>query len=517
MRIKGVLRWCTLHSSRTQLGRFLNRLAYRFALWVSIKCLSRKKWVHSIYVRGSMATGSFWPGLSDIDLSVVVNDQAKEEQILEEMHALTRKLRFLFPMLGDLWLFTVSEFERAVTGPAVFFGAYPKGFRLLHGPGIESPRDLCIDQTVAVQAKLLLRTLFRSAGMAFFHASAFPWKRFLRVRESPWTNIDELKEAPPELEHLLLEYNEARVNLESRSNYCKNRDSETLQHLARVIRLATLTVPLIAEQTNNPHKLPLKPARNRLEPLVHARVKQLAKPFLKALSDQQHLKRLECLVYPGPFMERDYRILLIGESWTNLTLGKLREVWQAHCQQLTPFLRTYPSPLVSTPVLLPYLSLAPRSAFDQYAIEAFGFSSQGVDSVSFVPTQELTPETSLLPEGIVLPSYARRKLFEYPSEAKRASAGLVDVVCGLIPGLDLVLRHQVLALTLEEISVELGERDTEYSQFVREVRDSQLPTQDPDDSNKLLREALLGNVDLVLDRAQYISCRCVDLLPLRHP
>lgn len=132
----------------------VNRVPYRLALGAVRRRLGRLRGVAGIYLRHGLTRGHWVPGISDIDLTVVVEDA----QGLEADYALTcaiwaeyDALRRLFPMLGELDI--LPQRGLRVYGRLGVPGREVRTWVTLHGPDVspltyrEDPERVCLDAT----------------------------------------------------------------------------------------------------------------------------------------------------------------------------------------------------------------------------------------------------------------------------------------------------------------------------------------------------------------------------------
>jgi len=90
----------------------INRTPYHLAVQAFVHALRTRPEVRSIYLRRGLKKGGWIPGLSDIDLTLIVADGLsgqQEHDFLASYHRRVRRLRSVFPMLGELEI--VSEGE----------------------------------------------------------------------------------------------------------------------------------------------------------------------------------------------------------------------------------------------------------------------------------------------------------------------------------------------------------------------------------------------------------------------
>lgn len=124
--------------------RVINRWPYTVALRAVCRAVAKHPEVRSLYLRHGLAAGVWTPGLSDIDLSVILKsglDPGSDFRVVHAIRTRYRSLKKWFPMLGELeileeddllpWLRATSETPQ------------PRNWTLLHGtPAV----DLALDR-----------------------------------------------------------------------------------------------------------------------------------------------------------------------------------------------------------------------------------------------------------------------------------------------------------------------------------------------------------------------------------
>jgi hypothetical protein len=109
---RDILRTVVLKTNRYWPFNHINLTPYRAAVRAFVYALGRRPEVRSIYLRRGLKPGGWIPGLSDIDLALIVADGLpgqQEHDFLALCHRRVRRLRTVFPMLGELEI--VSEGE----------------------------------------------------------------------------------------------------------------------------------------------------------------------------------------------------------------------------------------------------------------------------------------------------------------------------------------------------------------------------------------------------------------------
>jgi hypothetical protein len=113
---------------------YLNRCPHLLARKAVVNAVRRHREVRAVYVRRGSASGECIPGVSDIDISIILESGLpadREFEVLDHIHARFRGLRRWFPMLGELEI--LSENDLATWLPATSETPVPRSWILLHG------------------------------------------------------------------------------------------------------------------------------------------------------------------------------------------------------------------------------------------------------------------------------------------------------------------------------------------------------------------------------------------------
>lgn len=90
------------------------RTLYQISVKIIVKYIKNFPEIKSIYLRGSMATGKFTPGISDIDLLIVLNDidASAEQEFLGRFWKRYALIKIFFPQLGHIAIFCEHEIDK---------------------------------------------------------------------------------------------------------------------------------------------------------------------------------------------------------------------------------------------------------------------------------------------------------------------------------------------------------------------------------------------------------------------
>lgn len=105
MKIKEIIRSTVIMTNSYWPFSYLNRIPYYFAIKVCILAFKQFNEIKSIYLRHGLTEENWVPGLSDIDLTVIINSKLtveKEFSFLEKFWKNYARLKIIFPMLGEV-------------------------------------------------------------------------------------------------------------------------------------------------------------------------------------------------------------------------------------------------------------------------------------------------------------------------------------------------------------------------------------------------------------------------------
>jgi len=112
-RARDWLRISVLIANRIWPLRHVNRIPYWAAIRVFVSIFRRRPEIASIYLSHGLAGQDWIPGLSDIDLTVILDNAlsgAPEYSFLEKFWITYDRLKRYFPMLGEVVIFGEAEF-----------------------------------------------------------------------------------------------------------------------------------------------------------------------------------------------------------------------------------------------------------------------------------------------------------------------------------------------------------------------------------------------------------------------
>ena len=141
----GLLRMLVLKTNPYFPFRYTNRWPYYLALKRTVAMVRPYAEVRALYLHHGVASGAWVPGLSDIDLFVIVErglPAAREFDIVDSLRANYRRLKRWFPMLGELRILSADDLNPWLR--ATSEGPTPRSWMLLYGTPV---LDLAFDHS----------------------------------------------------------------------------------------------------------------------------------------------------------------------------------------------------------------------------------------------------------------------------------------------------------------------------------------------------------------------------------
>jgi len=118
----------------------LYRGIYAGALGLSARALHALPGLASVYLHRGLSRCDWEPGVSDIDLILVLGDEEPDEGLsLPRLQARLAALRRIFPMLGDIWLGSAEELRHYLRWGGLRAWEDAPDWKRLRGPGLEFP------------------------------------------------------------------------------------------------------------------------------------------------------------------------------------------------------------------------------------------------------------------------------------------------------------------------------------------------------------------------------------------
>jgi hypothetical protein len=141
--VRGLLRTLVLKTNPHFPFRYCNRWPYDLALKSVIAAVRSYPEVRAVYLRRGLAPRVWIPGLSDIDLSLILErglSAEREFDLVDALHWRYRRLRQWFPMLGELEILGADDLN-AWLG-ATCRTPVPRSWTLLYGtPALDAAFD----------------------------------------------------------------------------------------------------------------------------------------------------------------------------------------------------------------------------------------------------------------------------------------------------------------------------------------------------------------------------------------
>ena len=158
-----ILRSLALRTNPYWPFRHVNRLPYAAALRAFAGAFRARTELSSIYVRHGLAGGGWVPGLSDIDLTLILRTGLPadlEYGFLVDFWRQYSRLKTVFPMLGEVEILDEDEFPCWLSSSS--YSLVPRRWRLLHG---EPSADLAADASPRWRSRALSFALWIHMGV----------------------------------------------------------------------------------------------------------------------------------------------------------------------------------------------------------------------------------------------------------------------------------------------------------------------------------------------------------------
>jgi len=180
--LKNILRSAIVHTNAYWPFSDLNRLPYAWALQRWLKICRKYPQIKSVYLKSSMVQGNWIAGLSDIDLTIVIDHSLRTEDEFKFLTALWKdykRLQFFFPMLGEMDIYDDNNIK---TWNKVGIRGYEsRRWKLLLG-------EETIDKDYEVPPDILVQDALDNA---FYYFKVLFWKEFF-ISKSPSLDLQRI-------------------------------------------------------------------------------------------------------------------------------------------------------------------------------------------------------------------------------------------------------------------------------------------------------------------------------------
>lgn len=114
MNTRNLIRAAVLKTNSVFPFNILNKIPYYFALKIFVRVFSSPNEIRSIYLRHGMSRKKWVPGISDIDITLIIDEHLSHEDefnILKLFWNKFDRLKKIFPMLGEVDILNEREIE----------------------------------------------------------------------------------------------------------------------------------------------------------------------------------------------------------------------------------------------------------------------------------------------------------------------------------------------------------------------------------------------------------------------
>lgn len=136
MRTKDLIRLAVIKTNPYWPFSYLNKLPYRLAIKVFVQQCKKFPEIKSFYLKHSFTEGSWVPGVSDIDWTIVIDSDLSIEQELVFLNTFWNNYNMIkkfFPMLGEGEISSTDDLENmSIVGVKIYESLY---WKLMYGKG----------------------------------------------------------------------------------------------------------------------------------------------------------------------------------------------------------------------------------------------------------------------------------------------------------------------------------------------------------------------------------------------
>ena len=126
MNFKTLLRMAVLKTNAHWPFSLLNPMPYSWAIRQFVKACQHFPEIRSVYLRHALLQGQWTPGLSDIDLTVIIDQRVARAEEFAFLAAFWKRIGLLqrvFPMLGEIQILSEAHLDSCVLdGPSILTG-----------------------------------------------------------------------------------------------------------------------------------------------------------------------------------------------------------------------------------------------------------------------------------------------------------------------------------------------------------------------------------------------------------
>ncbi len=434
----------------------LNRGLYRAALAVALRYVTVQG-VESVYLRGSMASGLFVPGMSDIDLQFVIAELSPSEEYELQRRFWTRfrRLRRLLPIFGDAFSGTVREYQLGARDGHLFVASGAKQ-QVLHGPGCDFEALGIEESTLAAAAlKRCLRNYFKSVSMSWAGMVEGVHRGFYRLRRGFMNDAERLLgERPAPLERLWGE--ERRLA----SQGYRTRDAE-----ATAQRIFLTSFEVMRLLANSPLKgLPYGPDTApspavwpEAAPPAHLdRARRWAEGLHRQLRRIAPGAAVRLLLGASAARDHDYRLYAVVPD--NMEQAELLEAasavrsayWRCLADGPWDLFTTFRAPLIMPAAAMALLPMGYRGPGEHAYLRRHGVCFDADVSDLALRCRNDWERLSLRSETILNCTYLRKRFWEIPKDRRKVRGVLHDLLAGAAPAARLALENNLVATTVAE-------------------------------------------------------------------
>lgn len=434
----------------------LHRALYRAALALGLRYVTVPG-VESIYLRGSMASGRFVPGMSDVDLQFVIAElsPAEEYEFQYRFWNRFRRLRRLLPIFGDAFSGTRREYRRSALGGHLFVASGAPQ-RLLSGPGCDFENLEIEASTLAAAAlKRCLRNYCKSVALSWAGMVEGVHRGFYRLRPGFMRDAERLLGGTPAPVARLWE-------IERRLSTQGNRTEDAAAIAQQIFVASFETMQALAHSPlqglpSGPDTRPepqLWPAA--LPPAHLDGAKRWAESVRRELRCDARGAAVRLVLSASANRDHDFRLYAVladdvgGEELLEAALAVREAYWRVLAQGQWDLFTTFRAPLILPAAAMALLPMGYRGPGEHAFLRRHGvcFDSDIADLPLRIRND--WERLSLRSETIMNCTYLRKRFWETPKDGRKVRTALHDLLAGAAPAARLALERDVVVTTVAE-------------------------------------------------------------------
>ncbi|MBL7086734.1 MAG: nucleotidyltransferase domain-containing protein [Candidatus Cloacimonetes bacterium] len=463
--------------------KYLNRLAYIVVLKLAIIYLKKIPQIQSILLRGSMASGNYTPGLSDIDLMFIIRPLSVKDEInfLKLFWKRFKLLHAIFPLFAEIRVMNEEEWKCICKWGSIIKIA---GSKVVWGKKIKC--DLNIDKR-KIKLDFLMTAYYWYPHIHYIillHPNWWPlsvikkrmFEKFVLMSQSKlhFPQPDIKKDANKLFPELLKDKNSDKVKkMIECVNLKENFDADILSFSIKY--LSKLSRNFKNETHDNTSSSPWKLTKHKFEQETKEKVLQHVNSFVGVLSKQASTVIDSIILSSSGCKNYDYKLyILMSEKIKTKNLKKLLEEFIEKINSKdnglpSEFFVNFNFPLFVTKDMFSTLYAFHKSPLEYFYFQKHMTVIQGSDNIKIESAPADLLKYSLLSYISRILVDIRRKFKSFRSKTPKINfiTNMIDYVTGIFPAAKLILDKGIITTTPKETLHEYcAHYDDEYKKFL---------------------------------------------------